>query len=546
MLVASFIAVIMSSSSIQAQQQPILPVNSNPLNEDFAKYARSIIDHFHVPGLSISVVHNGKIHSDGYGTAVFPNVPAKADTMYFVGSTTKSFTAAALTLLMDDKSKSSEAFHWNTTVSSLIRDDFVLTDDYINKHVTLEDLASHRTGFPRHDLSYGTKGLRTVRDTVRNMRLLPFTAGFREKYMYCNYTWATLGYLVDIISQIPLGDFLRSRIWKPLGMDSTYLTLKDAQAAEQTDGKHLARGYTWDERTQDYYEDPYLDIGPIAGAGSMISNVEDYAKYLEMMLERSKPLSEEAHIQLRRARIVDVADIEAPYGGVQTYALGWDIAPYRGINIISHDGGLFGFGALMAYVPELKFGVTMFANTAATSNYAERTLMFKLLDDILQVPKHERHDWLKQYDDSTEKQLTKLKNTRSTAFGATPPEKPLPMSQPFDAYEGDYWSDGYKGLTFKISKPNSRIPLLSNKTESVLRASVMDRVWPGYIELEHITGEYFVAWLVTPKGKPEDNVESIRDGFAAEFKIGADGQPSELGIALEEDMKDEKIWFRRV
>lgn len=544
MRTASVLLAGLSLCLAEAHQQPILGASINPLDEKFGQYVHSILDHFHVPAISIAVVKGDEVYAEGYGTAVFPNVSAKAETLYFVGSTTKSFTAAALTLLMDDLKNSSVSFDWKTPVSSLIRDDFVLEDEYITTHATLEDLASHRTGFPRHDLSYGSKGHRSVRDTVRNMRNLPLTAGFREKFQYCNYMWATLAYVAENLAGKPLQDFLRSRVWNPLGMNSTYWTLEEAQLAEKAEGKELARGYTWDDASEEYYADPYLDIGPLAGAGCMISSVLDYAKYLEMMLRRSTPLSPEAHTQLRRARTLMDEDIEAPFSGVSTYTLGWWTIPYRGVNMFAHSGGLFGFGAYMAYIPELDFAVAMLGNTAGTSNNIEEVLLFALVDSILGTPKPRNYDWVKHFDERLRTAAVARNESRRTAFGTSIPKSPLPASLPLSSYEGSYWSESYKLITLNISNANSRIPQL-NATH-VLRADLTDRVWPGYLELEHVSGEYFLAWTSNRKGASGNEIEVVSEAVAAEFRIGADGRPVELGIALESYMKGEKIWFQRV
>jgi CubicO group peptidase (beta-lactamase class C family) len=76
---------------------------------------------------------------------------------------------------------------WNTPISSIIRDDFVMEDDYATHHVTIEDALSHRTGLPRHDMSYGgTYDGRdgTIRDIVRSIRWLPMTEELRSKFQY--------------------------------------------------------------------------------------------------------------------------------------------------------------------------------------------------------------------------------------------------------------------------------------------------------------------------------------------------------------------------
>jgi len=62
---------------------------------------------------------------------------------------TKAFTAAAVSFLVDDNEKYPN-IQWTTPVSDIIRDDFVLSDPMYTEHVTVEDILSHRTGFPEY------------------------------------------------------------------------------------------------------------------------------------------------------------------------------------------------------------------------------------------------------------------------------------------------------------------------------------------------------------------------------------------------------------
>lgn len=72
------------------------------------------------------------------GIAALPDVAVRPSTMFYTGSMTKSFTAAASSLLVDDDEKYPH-IKWTTPLSELIRDDFVLQDEYATLHVTLED-----------------------------------------------------------------------------------------------------------------------------------------------------------------------------------------------------------------------------------------------------------------------------------------------------------------------------------------------------------------------------------------------------------------------
>jgi CubicO group peptidase (beta-lactamase class C family) len=128
-----------------------------------------------------------------------------------------------MSLLVDDNEKYPHV-QWNTPISRLVRDDFVLENDYATTHTTIEDALSHRSGMPRHDFSYGGiyDGHRGVpRDAVKSLRYLPLTAEPRTKFQYCNLMFVVISHLIEVLEGVWLGDFLRERIWEPLGMKST-------------------------------------------------------------------------------------------------------------------------------------------------------------------------------------------------------------------------------------------------------------------------------------------------------------------------------------
>jgi CubicO group peptidase (beta-lactamase class C family) len=128
-----------------------------------------------------------------------------------------------MSLLVDNNDEYPEV-QWNTPVSHLIRDDFVLEDEYATTHTTIEDILSHRSGLPRHELSYGGHydghNGRPV-DVVRSLRYLPLTAEPRTKFQYCNLMFLVAAHVIESLTDTWLGDVLHEKIWKPLDMKST-------------------------------------------------------------------------------------------------------------------------------------------------------------------------------------------------------------------------------------------------------------------------------------------------------------------------------------
>ena len=353
-----------------------------------------------------------------------------------------------------------------------------------------------------------------------------------------------------------LGDFLFDRIWKPLGMLNTYFSLEDAEAAVPTVNATLARGYMWVNSTQEFAEVPYIDESVASGAGAVISNVLDYAKWLQCMMTKSPPLSRAGHIAVRtpRINIVSPTGEMPPFTGSASYGLGWQLVIYRGEPIISHDGGLIGFGALMAYLPRRQWGVTMMGNTAATSNFAQQVLIFQLMDDLLSTPNSERFNWTAVYEKMTKEQDYKVHHADERLYPDAPKGKEaLPLSLPLISYTGLYSNPGYRNINLTLVDKNDTFSLTDPSVSehgSILHADVFDRTWPQIINLHHISGEYFkvharFAFVANTSEEFADYVPGYEQMIPAEFRIGANGQVTEMGIGIESQMGQRKIWFRK-
>ena len=449
--------------------------------------------------------------------------------------------AAALSLLVDDLANSSTPLKWNTPVSELIREDFVLPDEYATTHVTLEDILSHRTGMPRHDLSYGGR-ISTPRDVVRNLRNLPMTAEIRTTWQYCNMMYVTAGYVVDTLTGMWLGDVLRDRIWKPLSMSSTFFSLNDAKDAVATKNETLALGYYWKNSTQQYIPEEWGDEKSSEGAGGVISSVLDYTKWLRTMIDKAPPISAEGHAALRAARSI-VSPIEAlplPNTGPTSYALGWMVGTYRGKTLMYHGGSEIGFGALMLYMPWESWGLSMMGNTLSTSNLAQQILLYALMDNLLDTPLEERIDWKGIYDNMTAKQEKDQKNARRNLYPDAP-KKPIPQILSLEEYTGSYFSSGYGAFNVTLAEPDKEMPY-QNLPEKVLRVDKSDRALPFVVDFEHVSGEYLVAYGSLLK---TDDSTQLMVATKAEFQLNQAGKVARMGIAIEPLMGEEMIWFQK-
>ena len=436
-------------------------------------------------------------------------------------------------MLIDDSANSSNPLKWTTKISSLIREDFVLQDEYVTTRITLEDALSHRTGMPRHDLSYGRPG-ENIRDMVRNLRNLPMTAEIRTKYQYCNMMFVVASYIIETLTGMWLGDFLRERIWEPLNMTDTVFRVGDASE------ELLATPYFWNNETSRYTPEEYMQGPQESGEGAIFSNVIDYSKYLRAMIYKAPPISSAGHEALRTPR--SFAGPLPGFTGEATYALGWQVGVYQGEQLISHGGAVRGFGTWMLYLPGREWGLVIMANAMPSGNQAEEILGFHLIDELLQTPAEQRQDWKAFVDRQNAQAHEFLMKGRERLF-PNAPEKPLPHSLPLEAYTGTYRSVSYGTFNITLTSPSPSSP--SSNNEQTLISKVLDRTsWAAILSFEHITSDYFLVHGAIPK--PDGTTLEQAGDIKAEFRIGEDGKVSSAGVTLEPMMGDDMVWFEKV
>jgi len=310
----------------------------------------------------------------------------------------------------------------------------------------------------------------------------------------------------------------------------------------------------------EYHKVEWMVLDDCSGAGSIVSNVLDYAKWARALMNKTTPLSKAGQEAIWRPRTI--LPYAAPSTGFQSYCFGWATGVYQGHQFYEHNGGMNASGAELITFPDLNFNVVAFANTPQTSNCAEEALVYHLIDEKLRVPKERRFDWNKKYAPYSpplqayvhssivyfhliqqisqltinygrniaeiEKYKENFRNARKRLFPSLP-SPVIPPTAPLAEYEGIYWHPGYHYLTFYL-----------DKSTSTLRADRADITWPEYISFEHVSSDYFVAIA-----KHTYELGAFAPStYATEFRIGADGKPCALGIGWEEMMKG-KNWLKR-
>jgi len=295
----------------------------------------------HIPGLSIAVVRDGKVLlARGYGMANLELLtPATEKTVYHLASITKTFTAVATMMLVEEGKISLE--------------------DPASKH--LEDLpAAWRSVRVRHLLTH-TSGISsfaahdkipcpvgkseheyTRSDALKEVSCLPLDFPPGEQWAYGDTGYHLLGMIIEKVSGIEYGKFLQTRVFFPLGMHNTRSDSYSELILRRADG--------YSPRSDGFLNARPLPPFEFANAG-LVSTVLDMAKFdaalgTEQLLKRAT-----LEQMWTNARLNNGSKVTA-------YGLGFGLTPFRRHQRVGHSGG-GGFGFATVFTRFLNDNVTV-------------------------------------------------------------------------------------------------------------------------------------------------------------------------------------------
>ena len=385
-----------------------------------------------------------------------------------------------------------------------------------------------------------------ARSVTRNLRNLPVAAPIRSKYLYCNMMYTVATHLVEVKSQQRFSEFLQQHFFNPLGMASTSLQPSSARAAGH--GDRMATGHSWDKNSSAYREFPGPDCPEGQGAGSIIASANDFIKFVKALMNHEEPINERVYHGLVRMRSFPNPSARRlkPHTSPVVYASGLEVYYYRGYMVAGHDGSIAGFSSRFLFLPGVKFGAVILANSSSAIPLIT-ILMREMIDEVLKIPEAERASrgnktkpapgpvatdiavrskkTAKETEDKQENEKRQApkpkKKKRPTTESNSPPQQETPLT----SYVGTYWHPGYRNLTVQIR-------------EDKLFIDATDRSMGFNIVFEHVDAQTkYTAHLI-------DVYDEEDEQLAAEF-LFKDDKAVKMGLHIEPVLKD-MIWFERV
>jgi CubicO group peptidase (beta-lactamase class C family) len=385
---------------------------------------------FGVPGCAVVVVKGGEVLlAKGFGQRdAEAGLPVTADTLFPIGSSTKTFTAAVCASLVDEGK-----LDFDAPLTSYLPG-FALQDPIATQLLSVRDCLSHRSGLPRHDLLwYAGDGSLSRDDVVAALRHLPPTRPFREAWQYNNLLYLTVGHLAGRLSGGTFEDAVRDRILTPLGMARTNFSVVQTQA----DADH-AKPYVRNAGEEIVKQVPFASLDLAGPAGNINSSVNDLTRWLQTLLGGGL-LSDSVLKELRTPAWPHVPLFDEGAARNVGYGLGLVIEEYRGKRVTHHGGNIDGFSSQVLTVPAEGIGIAVLTNLGGTSlRDAVPYLVLDLLDGV------DGDDHGAAYHARLTAMLQAADNAKRSGAAR---RKPLDAVRPLEDYVGEYAHAGYGTLT---------------------------------------------------------------------------------------------------
>jgi CubicO group peptidase (beta-lactamase class C family) len=437
--VAFFVLILTCSTWAQAP-------NSSAPPADLDAYVAASMKTFDVPGMAVAIVKDGKILvAKGYGIRKLGDPTAVDDfTMFGIGSNTKAFTTAALATLVDEGKLS-----WDDPVYQRLPG-FVMYDPYVSHEMTIRDLLTHRSGMGlgEGDLLFWPHSTYTREEVIYKLRFMKPASSFRSRYAYDNLLYMTAGQIVPAVTGTSWDDYIRQRIFAPLGMNHSNVS----NAAFKPGDDYAFPHSVVDGKLQVI---PFGVLDNAGPAGAINSCAADMAKWVQLQLNRGKFADHEGHLFTEQRSkemwtpqtILPTNDPPAPLAGLRAnfadYALGWGLRDYHGRKLIGHTGGVGGFVSRVMLVPEENLGVVVLTN--AEQDGAFDSILYHVLDHYFHLP---ATDWIANYKKLSDTEEKEAAETMKKAEGARAADsKP---SLPLEKYAGVYHDAWYGPITIRV------------------------------------------------------------------------------------------------
>ena len=340
-------------------------------------------------GVSIAIVNKDSIiWAGGFGKYDNKqNKPVNDNTVFRLGSVTKSFTALAIMKLVEENKVS-----LNTRVIDILPEIKIENKWEITNPVTIENLLEHTSGFDDMHFSAFVNVNHEVLSPFEQIKKYQKSFVSRwepsTRFSYSNANYAMLGYIIYKLTGIQYEEYVRQNILLPLGMIHTVFEHKI-----NTD--NYASGYVLDN-------DELIEIDPLLqlvgnASGGISSTSEDMTKFLQFWLNKGRVGTQQIlkemtidEILKPNSTLAATAGLQMGYGKAVEYRQ-ISLAPGKSIPFFSNSGAIPGFISNYYFNLDLDIGIYICNNTTESNRP-----IAKFIVKFLNTKEDEKQPYTKQ------------------------------------------------------------------------------------------------------------------------------------------------------
>jgi len=437
----SLVALLLNSASPFLLAQTLRPASEKDFETAFDAQIRKTLTTFpDLPGIAIVVVKDDRpIFVRAYGLADREaGINADTDTLFYTGSSTKSFTALAAAMLdQEGKIKLSDPL---TKYTAGIR-----FKNEIPDKVTIQDLLTHTSGL-RNEALINRLAFTGQIDQHEIDHVFADGTTFNDanfgKYNYTNLGYNIYGLALHYHLNKKWQDLLQERIFDPAGLKHTTAYVSKARAKKfkivvpyviSTDGpdagKMVRSGL---EKTDDNMQ----------SAGGIFMSISDLGRWLNLNMNGGK-LDGKQVVPLEVIRKAQTGYTkstrnEPPFSSDGEYGLGWQIGKYRNEKVVYHHGGYPGYRSHVSFMPERKVAVGILVNNDAIGGRLSDMLAAYAYDWWSQTENLEA-DYARQLEETLA--IYEKRKQAIAADAAQRAKRVWQLTQPFTDYAGKYRND---------------------------------------------------------------------------------------------------------
>ena len=316
-------------------------------DKNFRKLSQKVVaemKRLSIPGVAIGVWHKGREFSDGFGITSIENpLPVTSDTLFQVGSISKTFTGTLIMQLAEQGKVNLDA-----PVRTYIKD-LKLSDKAVEKQVTVRHLLTHTGGWVGDYFNDFGNGDDALARMVKDIAHLPQVMPLGKICSYNNTGFNIASRLIEVVTGKPYEQATQEMLLDPVGLKMSFFFPSDLLITYR-----FAMGH-YNENKKTFVSRPWAIGRAGNGVGGVVSTVKDLLAYARFHMGNGNRI-----IKRRSLEAMRVPQISA--GGRGQMGITWFINKSGPLTRYSHGGTTNGQQAMFVFVPEKDFALALLTN----------------------------------------------------------------------------------------------------------------------------------------------------------------------------------------